>query len=241
MAKVFIGLSGFSYKEWQGEGLFYPKGIKQADFLRTYASHYDTLEAVGMWQQIPSEATVARYAAECPPSFQLCPKMHRRVTHYTYLKPEGWETLRIFVENLIPLANKGMLGPILVQTPPNLKRDDALLEAFLANASHKNEVRWAFEFRNSSWQASEVEQILSAHNAAWVAEDTDEADAQRRDTADHIYVRLRRLAYTDEQLQEWAAYANEKAALGKDCYLFCRHKDVDAPWKWGDRLLELTN
>lgn len=241
MAKVYVGLSGFSYKEWQGDGLFYPRGIKQADFLRHYAGHYDTLEAVGMWQQIPSAATVARYIAECPPTFRLCPKMHRRVTHYTYLKPEGWETLKTFVDNLMPLAEKGMLGPILVQTPPNLKRNDELLDTFLENFPHKGEVRCAFEFRNSTWQSEEVEKILSAHKAGWVGEDTDEADAQRRDTADHIYVRLRRLTYTDEQLQDWATYANEKVAAGKDCYLFCRHKDVAAPWTWGDRLLELTN
>jgi uncharacterized protein YecE (DUF72 family) len=44
MARIYIGLSGYSYKAWQGPDRFYPEGLKPADFLRHYAARFDTVE-----------------------------------------------------------------------------------------------------------------------------------------------------------------------------------------------------
>lgn len=241
MAKVYVGLSGYSYREWQGEGLFYPPGLKQADYLKHYATRYDTVEAVGMWQRMPSEATVAKYLKECPAGFHVSPKMHQKVTHITRLKPEGFETLKAFVEQLGPLEKADRLGPILVQLPPNLARNDALLEEFLVSLPLRSTLRWAMEFRSPSWQVPQTEQALRGAGVAWVAEDTDDEDAQRIDTAEHVYVRLRKTSYSDDQLKEWAEYFLAMVRAGKDCHVYCRHTDVDAPWRWADRLRELVS
>lgn len=193
-----------------------------------------------MWYSLPSKNSISEWVASSPEDFKVAPKMHKTVTHLARLKPGGYPTLHEMLKLLEPLEAAGKLGPIMVQLPPNLKRNDELLEAFLAEVPHRDSLRWCFDFRNESWHASEVEEILRARNISWVAEDTDEEPAQRRDTADITYVRLRRLAYSDDQLREWTDYFKAKLAEGKDVFVFCRHKDVEAPWKWAEKILEFA-
>ena len=45
MGKVFVGLSGYSYKPWIGR--FYPEGTKAKDLLEYYASRYQAVEMDG--------------------------------------------------------------------------------------------------------------------------------------------------------------------------------------------------
>ena len=52
------------------------------------------------------------------------------------------------------------LGALLFQLPPNLKKDLALFDAFLAELPPK--VRAAFEFRHPSWLDDEVFERLAA-------------------------------------------------------------------------------
>lgn len=239
MAKVHVGLSGYSYKEWQGEGLFYPVGLKQADYLKHYAAHYSTVEAPGMWQRMPTPSAVAKYIDQCPPGFQVSPKMHQKVTHLSRLKPDGHETLVAFADQMVPLERAGMLGQVLVQLPPNLARKEGLLEGFLAAMPRRPTLRWAFEFRHGSWRCPEAEAALRDAGAGWVVTDTDDEEAPRVVTAGHVYVRLRRTAYSDDQLKDWADFFLAQAAEGRDCHVYVRHTEVETPWRWADRLLEL--
>jgi uncharacterized protein YecE (DUF72 family) len=238
MTRVHVGLSGYSYKEWQGEGRFYPPALKQREYLTYYASRYNALEADGTWYQMPSEKSVAKWIDETPDDFRVSPKMHREVTHFARLKPQGVEALNTFLETLQPLEKAGKLGPILLQLPPNLKRDDDLLDSFLSSIPHCATLKWCLEFRNATWHTPEVEALLLKKNVAWVAADTDEDDAQLRDTAAHVYVRLRKSDYSPDALKLWADYLRTKTAEGKDCYLYCKHKDAFAPWDWADGLLK---
>lgn len=235
MSRVRIGLSGYSYREWQGEGKLYPPKLRQSDYLRFYAARYVALEAVGTFAHLPTEKTVAKWISDTPDDFQVCPKMHQRVTHFQRLKPESGEGVEEMVETLEPVQKAGKLGPTLIQLPPNLKRNDHLLDTFLAGLPP---LAWAVEFRHESWNAPEVEALLRAHRVAWVAEDTDESDAVLRHTAAFHYVRLRKSAYDDAALAKWASSLKTS---GKDAYVFCRHTDIPAPWLWADRLKELTS
>jgi uncharacterized protein YecE (DUF72 family) len=121
-----------------------------------------------------------------------------------------------------------------------LKRDDALLSRFLDELPSRPDLRWAMEFRNDSWKASEVETLLRSRNVAWAAVDTEEGDAERRDTADFVYARLRKNEYPEDRLASWGAFLSAELRAGKDCYVYCKHQDAEAPWKWADRLRELV-
>lgn len=233
MAEIRIGMSGYAYPEWQGEGLFYPPGLAKSKFLTFYASRYKTVEGVGMFRSMPAESTALKFIKECPPDFQLSPKMNQSVTHFKRLKPESLPIVEEFLKPLSELETKGMMGPILIQLPPNFALNLDVLEAFLAGIPHRPSLRWAVEFRHPSWQSAETEALLRKYGVAWVADETDEGEAVIRQTSDHLYARLRKTDYSDADLQAWAARLK---ADGRDAYVYVRHTDVETPWLWADRL-----
>lgn len=237
MATLHIGLSGYDYKEWQGDGLFYEPSVKRANFLSAYASKFNSLEANGTFQRKPTEPTVEKWIAMTGSDFTISPKMVQNVSHFKRLNEEAIELAKEFVKVLEPLGKAGKMGPVFVQLPPNFKRNDEKLEAFLAAMP---KIRWAFEFRHELWNSQEVADLLAKYGAAFAAVETDEEDAQHFDTADFVFARLRRLTYTDEQLQSWAKILKAHLANGKECFVYCRHKDTVEPWKWGERLRELV-
>ena len=86
---VHIGLSGYSYKPWQGAGRFYPEKLKSAEFLRYYAGGFNTVELDGMWYRLPTEQPVQGWLEQTPASFIFSPKAHRQITHMHRLKPDA--------------------------------------------------------------------------------------------------------------------------------------------------------
>ncbi len=48
MNPIYVGLSGYSYKPWQGVGRFYPEKLKSTEFLKYYAGRFKTVELDGV-------------------------------------------------------------------------------------------------------------------------------------------------------------------------------------------------
>lgn len=239
MARLLIGLSGYSYKPWQGPGRFYPIGLKPTEFLSYYATRYETVELDGIWYRMPSEATVRTWIASTPSHFLFAPKVHRQITHIHRLKPEALSVVHVMLDRLAPLRERGRLGPLLLQLPPNLHRDDDRLGNFLAQLPRQ--VRWAMEFRHPSWNAAEVEELLRRYSVAWALVETDERQRERRNTASFWYTRLRRSEYSEKALAEWAGWLKKELDKGHDCFVFFKHEDEGSPWVFADRLIELCS
>jgi uncharacterized protein YecE (DUF72 family) len=238
MGKVYIGLSGYSYKPWQGPDRFYPEGLKATDFLKHYGTRYKTVELDGLWYRFPTEKTVTSWLAQTGSDFVFAAKAHRQITHLNRLKADSHAYVRLMLERLNPMVEQGRLGPVLLQLPPNLRRDDDRLTAFLEQLP--TTVRWAIEFRHESWHATEIEDILRRHGVCWAAAETDDMPPQQRETANFWYVRLRRSHYDDQALTDWADRFRDVAGRGKDCFVYCKHEDEGAPWVWADRLISLV-
>lgn len=237
MARIYIGLSGYSYKPWQGPDRFYPSDLKPTGFLRYYATRYPTVELDGIWYRLPTDQAVRAWLEQTPSDFVYAPKAHRQITHVRRLKLEGLSTLNAMLERLAPLHQAKKLGPVLLQLPPNFKRDDARLAAFLDALPASQ--RWAIEFRHDSWHDGAVEELLRHHGVAWAGVDTDEHEAEDRDTASFRYARLRKSAYAKPDLEAWAERLKTASGLGQDCYVYCKHEDEGSPWVWADDLLHL--
>lgn len=243
MGQLYVGLSGFSYKPWQGEGRFYPEDLKQKDFFGYYAERFNTVEMDSTWYRMPPENGVQNWIKQAPAGFRYTFKMHRDVSHMKRLKEESIDSVKFFLKRLKPILEAGLVGCVYVQLPPNMKRSDERLTKFLEllpRTAEESEavVPWAMEWRNESWDDDEVASLMASHGVAFVASDNDETKGVMRDTGSLIYARLRREAYTDEQLDEWAVWFKKGLESGKDAYAMFKHEDDGSPWLDAWRFLE---
>lgn len=217
--RVLVGTSGYSYKEWIGS--FYPPKTAAKKMLAYYASRLSTVEANGTFYRMPTKEAVAAWLPEVGPDFVFACKAPQKVTHFSRLKEDSYESLAHFVEVTSVLGKA--LGPSLFQLPPNLPKDAPRLAAFLAQlpAGH----RAAFEFRHESWFDDEVYAILRAKNAALVIAETEDFATPIEQTArDWVYLRLRREDYVSADLARWA---KQLAKLRADtAYVYFKHEDT---------------
>lgn len=214
---LFVGTSGYAFDAWKGP--FYPEDLKDKAMLGYYGSRLGSVEINYTFRHHPSSATLAGWVLATPPSFRFSVKAHQRITHTTRLKDV--EQARSFVARAEELGER--LGPLLFQCPPNMKLDRARLEAFLAGLPPGP--RYAFEFRHPSWV--EARDLLLSSGAAVVASDTDEeplADAPL-DEGRFVYLRLRKTAYGEDELDRWASRIHAALAKKTEVYCYFKHED----------------
>jgi uncharacterized protein YecE (DUF72 family) len=221
--RVLVGTSGYSYKEWKGP--FYPKGLPAKEYLRYYAERLSTVEINNTFYRMPTEKLVASWATEVPEAFVFVLKAPQRITHMAKLTGAGTLT-EAFLKVAQTLGPR--LGPLLFQLPPFLRKDVARLSAFLDEATPaKRGLRFAFEFRHASWFDDEVWSVLRAHGASLCVAEGETLESPLVPTADWGYVRLRRDAYPDEVLADWAQRI--VAQPWKEAFVFLKHDEGDAP------------
>ena len=163
---VLIGTSGWQYRDWRG-GL-YPAGVAQRRWLEHYASSYLTVENNASFYGLPAGQTFAGWRARTPGDFVMAVKASRYLTHVRRLRDPEEPVARLLGAAAL-LGPK--LGPVLLQLPPDLQAEPALLDACLtefrqARLPGAGALRIAVEPRHVSWWTEEVRQILAAHEAA---------------------------------------------------------------------------
>ena len=178
-----IGSAVWAYQGWVGN--FFPKGTKNADFLREYAKRLTAVEGNTTFYATPSLETLYRWAADTPSNFRFCPKLPRSVSHAGLLVPHLNEAQR-FIDLMRNLGTR--LGPLFLQLPPRyspkLIND---LQKFLT--AWPRDLRLAVEVRHLDWFSelhhAALNVLLRGHDAARVLIDTrpirDLPDAQIQD------------------------------------------------------------
>lgn len=208
MRAVHIGCSGWAYRDWRG--VLYPDKLPQREWLRHYASEFETVEVNNTFYRLPSLETVNGWLEQTPEGFLFAVKASRYLTHIKRLRELG-RYLENFLERIAPLRNSPKLGAILWQFPATFERDDERLRSALAEITKRTPGRHAFEFRHESWFAASTYELLREHGAALVIADAPERPFQTHElTADWTYVRLhygargRRGNYSERELDTWA-------------------------------------
>jgi uncharacterized protein YecE (DUF72 family) len=99
--------------------------------------------------------------------------------------------------------------------------------------------RAAFEFRHESWLDDEISNLLRKKNCSLVVSDTDEKPLSSiAATADWGYLRLRRAAYSDDDLKSWMQRVKEQK--WKDAFVFFKHEDEGVGPKLAAQFLVLS-
>jgi uncharacterized protein YecE (DUF72 family) len=200
--RAWIGTSGWAYDDWRDR--VYPAGLKERDRLAWYANRFPTVEVNASFYRLPAPQTFARWREQTPPGFLFAVKMSRYVTHVRRLRDpqEGVERLW---EASGELAEKR--GPVLIQLPPTLRADEALLADLVEVLPA--DMRAAFEFRHPSWDADAIRAQLERARCAWVLADRPGARVPLHVTARWSYVRFHQgrrgsAGYPKAKLRRWA-------------------------------------
>lgn len=219
--RILVGTSGFAYKEWKG--IFYPEDLPAKRYLAYYAQHFRTTEINNTFYRMPTAKLCEGWYAEVPENFSFTLKLSQRITHFKRLKNVDSE-MDFFLNSAAGLKEK--LGPILVQLPPNYKKDIAVLEDFLGKFA--TQAKLAFEFRHASWFDDELFALLRKHGVAFGVVEKEEGEAgvtPREVTGSFVYMRLRKGEYSADEMVEWARWIRAQQV---PVYCYLKH-DQRAP------------
>ena len=230
--RLSVGTSGFSYAEWKGP--FYPADLPASGMLGYYAERLPAVEINNTFYRLPRRSVLEGWAAQVPEGFRFAIKASQRITHLKRLKDVADET-RYLLDVTQALGER--LGVLLFQLPPNLKLDPERFERFLELLPAGT--RAAFEFRHPSWVDPRVLDRLRERACAWVVTEAEEGAAPDcLITAPWTYLRLRRPAYSREELAAWAT-----RLLARDlseAFVFFKHEDAGTGPKLAAEFLELA-
>lgn len=232
----------WGYKEWVGN--FFPAHTLSSDFLRLYSRKLNAVEGNTVFYALPSSETIARWCQETPPTFRICPKVSRSISHRAQFENSRNETL-LFIDRMRELGTR--LGPIFLQLPPSF--EPALLpqlETFLN--SWPTDVHLAVEVRHPDFymeqHALKLNTLLRQYKAARVMMDTrpirtgptkEQQVLQARErkpnlplqiavTTDFTFLRYighPLMEVNDPLLDAWAQQIGQWLKQGTTVYVFC--------------------
>jgi uncharacterized protein YecE (DUF72 family) len=227
MKNLFLGTSGFTYKNWSKN--FYPENIPQKKYLEYYSTQFNSVEINGTFYRTPTPKSVINWKDTVHKDFVFAIKGSRFISHVKRLTMEP-DSIDIFFNPLEPLR-KDKRHIILWQFPPTFKLNADRLDSFFDMLLP--EFRYAFEFRHDSWFNDETYAILRRNNAALVLSDSPVEQGGKRkwpyekvETADFYYVRfhgsekLYASRYTDEELDDYAEFLGDKLKRGLSVYAY---------------------
>lgn len=207
---VLLGTSGWCYAHW--DGVLYPPGMRPGDRLACYVAELATVELNASHYRWPRDASFASWRRRLPEGFVMTVKAPRGLTHAKRLyAPERWS--EVIARGLHEL--RGRRGPLLLQLPPTMERDDARLAYALDALPPWIEV--AVELRHESWHRAEVFALLERHGAAYVVMSGAHLPCVLRATSPLVYVR-------------WHGPSHDHLYAGS-------YGDADLDW-WADRIRE---
>ena len=219
IGRISIGTSGWHYPHWIGP--LYPLGMASEEFLPYYARRLSTVEINNTFYHLPTPHTLREWEKQTPKHFLFACKGSRFITHMKKLKdPE--KSIERFFETITGLKHK--LGPILFQLPPHWKMNVLRLEEFLK--ALPKPFRYAFEFRDASWFAQPVYDVLSKYEAAFCLYHLAGQWSPEIGTTDYVYIRLHgpgeayQGKYDAQTLRTWANKCQKWAQSGKDVYCY---------------------
>ncbi|MFA5111652.1 MAG: DUF72 domain-containing protein [Desulfobaccales bacterium] len=230
--KIFVGTSGYGYKEWKGK--FYPAKISPKEMLGFYGERLSAVEINNTFYHMPTEPVLTSWAEQVPDEFVFALKAPQVITHLKRLKDVGGEAEYLF--RTLPVLGR-KLGPLLFQFPKSFPADRERLKDFLALIPGR--ISCAFEFRHPSWLEAEILDLLRGRGYSLCSADTDENPAEIIHTAPWGYLRLRRSDYTDADLSQWLEKI--RAQQWEKAFVFFKHEEEAKGPEMAIRFREFTD
>src|SRR5690349_9666010 len=119
MRQIRIGVGGWTYEPWRG--LYYPKGLPQAQELGWSSRQLTAIEINGTFYRTQTRASFRKWRDETPDGFVFTVKAPRAATQRRVLAEAKASIEWFFASGIGELGDK--LGPILWQFAPTKRFD----------------------------------------------------------------------------------------------------------------------
>jgi uncharacterized protein YecE (DUF72 family) len=217
---VFAGTSGFAYPDWAPR--FYPPGTRGDGLLRHYGTRLEACELNNTFYARPTAKRIEAWVEAVPSGFRFVVKGQRGST-FRALFGDASDALGWLTEPLPAFGER--LGAVLFRVDERVPRDDDALARVLG--AWPSAFPLVMEFQHPSWHVDETFAALRAGGAVLCTTDLDQpaGPADVRRTGPFLYLRLRRSAYDDAELDAWAARVAPFVADGLDAYVIFRHDE----------------
>lgn len=246
-AVIYVGLSGWSYRDWQGS--FYPPDLPSGSRLPFVAERFRTVEVNRSFYSLLRPDTYRQWRRQVPADFKFSVKGSRYITHLKRLRDVDTALANFLASGVLELGDR--LGAILWQLPANssttveelahfiselprsteeavglARGHDDRVAPFQAPRNEPSPIRHALEIRDLEHLDADVVQAAEEHNVAIVVSDASEWPTFEVETADFAYLRLHgpgRLyssGYTADQLSEWRATVEAHDSQGRDVFVY---------------------
>ncbi len=238
MSSLYIGTSGWVYPHWQE--IFYPPGLRQADWYGYYARHFDSVEINYSFYRLPSEQAFDRWRAQAPPGFIYAVKANRYLTHIKRLNVDD-EAVERFLQRARRLGDR--LGPILWQLPPRWRPVPERLEVFAARLP--GDLTHVFEFRDSRWFSEPIRELLGRFDLTFCIFHMPGLSCPEWLTSDSVYLRFHGSGvvyggrYGEEGLRPWARRIRRWLEAGRLVYAYFNNDAFGNAIKDADTLKQL--
>ncbi|GAB4524148.1 MAG: DUF72 domain-containing protein [Anaerolineae bacterium] len=160
--EIYVGIAGWSIPKEHAH-LFPTEG----SHLQRYAKVIPAVEINSSFYRAHRMETYQRWASSVPEGFRFAVKAPRDVTHGRRLRDAS--PLRGFAEETAGLGDR--LGPWLIQLPPSLAFQRAIVERFLTDVRALFNGPIAIEPRHPSWFDPAIGALLESHRVARVVAD----------------------------------------------------------------------
>jgi uncharacterized protein YecE (DUF72 family) len=210
--RIRVGIGGWSFAPWRG--VFYPKGLKQADELAYAAHHLTSIEINATHYRLQSAKSFKSWAAAAPQGFVFSVKGPRLVTQQKVLADTGGFIKRFFASGLVELGDK--LGPVLWQFARFKSFDREDLARFIEHLPRELDglkLNHVIEPRHTSFRDPDFVGLLRDSGTSAALTDAETWPSIADVTGDIVYARLQRgddslaAAYPPKQLAAWAERA----------------------------------
>ena len=220
MPHLYIGTSGYTYKDWRG--VFYPKGVVQKNWLAFYAAQFNAVEINATFYRSFPKHIFEHWREVTHDAFRFVLKGPKLITHEKALV-DVESDVQEFVSNSAGLGDK--LTAMLWQFPASEHQDtfEDRFAQFLPQLPKS--IKHVFEFRHVSWFSDKTYALLNQYDDGIVINDSPRFPKREVVTDNVMYIRfhgpekLYASSYSNYQLDNWA----QKIARHinkEDVYLF---------------------
>ena len=187
--RIRCGIGGWTFEPWRG--VFYPKGLRQADELAYASGHLTALEINGTYYSSFKPETWAKWRESTPQGFKFAVKASRFCVNRKKLT-DAAASMDIFLnQGLTELGDR--LGPILWQfmAPKTFDYDDfAGFFDLLPDTLDGLPLRHVIEVRNATFADPKFIGLCRDRNLAICNSENENYPLIPDVTADFVYLRL---------------------------------------------------